>query len=68
MPLSGRSASRSGSGTTDSHGKAEVPKPFLDEPLRRLLRAEEAADADEVGEETDCVVETVLDCTARVRW
>ena len=68
MPLSGRSASRSGSGTTDSHVKAEVPKPFLDELLRRLLLAEEAADADEIGEEADRVVEAVLDRAARVRW
>ena len=48
--------------------KAEVPKPFLDELLRRLLLAEEAADADEFGEEADRVVEAVLDRAARVRW
>ncbi len=43
------------------------PKPSLDEPLRGLLLAEEAADADEVGEEADRVVEAVLDRAARVR-
>ena len=49
-------------------GKAEVPKACLDELLRRLLLAEEAADANELGEEADRVVEAVLDRAARVRW
>ena len=41
---------------------------YVDELLRRLLLAEQARHADEVGQEPDRVVEAALDRAARVRW
>ena len=66
IPLSGRSARRTGRGHR-LDGEAELAQPGLDEQLRRLLLPEETRNVDELPEEADGVVEAALNRTARVR-
>ncbi len=56
-----------GIGDDRLHLEAELPEARLDELLRRLLLAEQARHADQIGQEPDRVVEAALDRAARVR-
>ena len=56
-----------GIGDDRLHLEAELPQARLDELLRRLLLAEQARHANQIGQEPDRVVEAALDRAARVR-